>query len=240
MTTPPQLVIGVPGAWANRSDIVGAIVGRSGGYIFAGAVMLKIGTKDAFKLEIYDRDPNLRRAFAAAGYGRFTEADLAPLDSHTFTLYLVTEGGSIESARKAMHAAQGLLNAGGLAVKIESSGVAHLSTSWKSFCDDDDLHALFRAYVTFVGDDGDWYTCGLHNLGLPDVSVEDDVTAQEAGRLLQAFAGYLLFEEPTLNDGETFSVDAEAPLYRLQHVHCTRFEDDLFHNPYGLWKLTPV
>jgi hypothetical protein len=45
-----QTVIGVPGRWPDRSDIVTSIASRSGGYLFAGMVMMKIGSKDGFTL----------------------------------------------------------------------------------------------------------------------------------------------------------------------------------------------
>src|SRR5271165_3439345 len=60
MSKSPQTVIGIPGRWPNRSDVVTSIASRSGGYLFAGIVMMKIGTKDGFKLEIYEHDPKLR------------------------------------------------------------------------------------------------------------------------------------------------------------------------------------
>src|SRR5687768_3293759 len=59
----PPTVIGIPGRWPNRSDIVTSIASRSDGYLFAGMVMMKLGTKDGFTLEIYEHDPNLKNAF---------------------------------------------------------------------------------------------------------------------------------------------------------------------------------
>jgi hypothetical protein len=130
MPTSPQTVIGIPGRWPNRNDIVTAIASRSGGYLFAGMVIMKIGTQDA---------------------------------------------------------------------------------------------------------------CGMHNLGHPDAVVEADIPPTEAAQLLHTFAGYLLVENPTLKNRETFSIDAAAPRYRLVHEPCTMYEaGDLFHNPYGVWKLVPA
>jgi hypothetical protein len=53
--------------------------------------------------------------------------------------------------------------------------------------------------------------------------------------------GYLLVEKPNFNDGEIFSIAADAPRYRLFHEDCKRFEaGDLFHNPCGVWKMVPA
>lgn len=241
MSSQVQTVIGVPGCWSDRSDIVQSIVRRSAGYIFAGKVLMKIGAKDGFTLDIEGHNPDMRQAFAAAGGLRFTEEELAAIDAHTFTLYLVADGGSIEAAKKCLHAANALLKCGGLAVKIESTGVAHTAGGWAGFCERDDLGGLLRAYVTYIGDPGVFYSCGMHNLGCPDALVEADIEPNDAANLLYTFLGFLLVDHPTLKDGETFSVAEDAPHYRLFHEPCTRYpEGDLFHNPFGQWKLGPA
>src|SRR5262245_4194634 len=175
MSKPPQIVIGVPGRWTDRKDITTSIASKSGGYLFAGMLMTRIGTKDVFTLEIYDHDPRLKDAFAIAGRGRLTEHDLKAIASHTFTLYLVGEGGSSEAAQKVLHAAHALLKSGGLAVKVESSGTAHRAEQWADFCAHDLLGMLLEAYVTYVGSDGVYYSCGMQNLGLRDAIVEADI-----------------------------------------------------------------
>jgi len=241
MSKIPQVVIGIPGRWADRNDIVASIASRSGGYLFAGTVMMRIGTKEGVTLEIYDRDPNLKNAFSIAGRGRLTEVDLAAIDSHTFTLYVVAEGGSVDAAGKLLHAANGLLKAGGLAVKVESTGVAHRADQWAEFCTDDHLGNLLQAYVTYIGGNGVYYSCGMHNIGYPDAVVEADIPPNDAARLLHTFVSYLAAENPTLKNGEIFSIDAHAPRYRLFHHPCTMYEaGDLFHNPFGVWKLVPA
>jgi Domain of unknown function (DUF4261) len=236
-----QTVIGIPGRWPSRSDIVTSIATRSGGYLFAGMVMMKIGTKDGFTLKIYEHDPNLKKAFSIAGRGRLTDEDLDAIGSHTFTLYLVIEGGTINAAKKALHAANALLKSGGLAVKVESTGTAHRADQWAQFCAHDHPGSLLRAYVTYIGGDGVYYSCGMHNLGHPDAVVEAAIPPNDATNLLHTFLGYLLVENPKLNDRETFSVDADAPRYRLFHEACTLYPaGNLFHNPFGVWKLIPA
>ena len=236
-----QTVIGVPGQWANRSDIVTSIASRSDGYLFAGMVMIKTGETGGFLLNIHDRDPELENAFSIAGRGSLKEQDLNAIGSHTFVLYLGGEGGSINAGKKLLHAANALLKSGGLAIKIESAGIAHSSEQWSAFCARDDIGALLSAYVTYVGGAGVYYSCGMHNLGHSDITVEAKIPPADAARLLHTFAGYLLAENPTLKDRETFSVDVNAPRYRLFHERCARFKaEDLFHNPFGVWKMVPA
>ena len=44
-----------------------------------------------------------------------------------------------------------------------------------------------------------------------------------------------------LRGGDTFSTGATSDRWRLGQVECTEYApDDLFYNPFGMWRLTPV
>lgn len=237
----PRTIIGVPGCWANRSDIVASIATRSGGYLFAGDYMMKIGTDTAYKLEIYEHDPNLANAFSIAGRGRLRDVDLEAIRSHTFTLYLVVESGTIPAAQALLHVTRALILSGGIGVKVESAGTAHRVDQWEEFCADDRLDHLLWAYVVYVGDRGHYYSCGMHNFGYKDAIVEVDIPPDDAAKIIHAFLRYLLIENPIINDGETFSISEKAPRYRIFRESCTRFEvDNPFHNPFGIMRIVPA
>ena len=124
---------------------------------------------------------------------------------------------------------------------MESTGTAHSAEQWAEFCTNADLGDLLRAYVTYIGGGSSYYSCGMHNLGFPDAVGDAEIPPNEAAMLLHTFLGFLLVEDPELNDGETFFIAVDAPRYRLFHEPCTQFEpDDLFHNPFGIWKLVPT
>lgn len=237
----PRTIIGIPGTWPTRSDIVASIVKNSGGYLFAGAVMMHIESKTHFQVDVYDHDDNLGEAFRVAGGGKMTADELRAIEDHTFCVYLIADGGSLESARRFIAIGRALLNCGGLGVKIESAGLAHSSTTWERFAADDRLGSLMKAFVTYVGDGDTYYSCGMHNLGYPDCVVQAPVDPTVAANLLHTFLGYLLVENPTVLSGQTFSVDAESPHYRLSKEDCVMFPPgDPFHNPYGVWKMVPA
>ncbi|HEY1016971.1 MAG TPA: DUF4261 domain-containing protein [Herpetosiphonaceae bacterium] len=238
MTNEPDIILGLPGQWPSRSAIVTSIVQRSDGLIFAGKLLRDTHTDQSYELDIYDRDPDLARAFAIAGRQALTEADLAAIESHTATLYLIGKGGSAQRAKQIMQVGARLLGAGALAVKVESAGKAHSASDWRALAAADEPAALYHAYVTLVGGRGVFYSCGMHNIGLPDAVVPGSLAPDSAARLLEAFLLYLLLEHPALKPGHTFSVDAQAPRYRLRLAPCALHEpDDPFHNPYGMWML---
>jgi hypothetical protein len=237
----PRTIIGVPGRWETRADIVTAIAGRSVGYLYVGSIMMHVETKSQLILEMSDHDDSLAKAFSVAGAGRFSPEEIASIGSHTFCLYLTGNAGSIDSAQKCMRAANALLNCGGLGVKVESAGTAHSVSGWRSLCAEGHIVSMLKAFVAYVGSRGRYYSCGMHNLGHPDCIVDANINPDAAATLMHAFLLYLLAEAPTLNSGETFSTDAAAPRYRIFFEDCTAFSaDNPFHNPIGVWKLVPA
>lgn len=234
-----KIIIGIPGSWATRSDIVASIARHSGGFIFAGLVLMDTATKQGFTLEVYDHDPQLHEAFRIASGGRITDADLGAIAQHRHTLYCLSSGVSLEAARQILRAGVGLLDAGGFAVKVESSGVAHSATRWRELAASKHLFDVYTAFVTLIGGRDCFYSCGMHAFGLPDAAVPRDLDAQAAAQLLNVFNHYLVAERPPLADGHTFSVAASAPRYRLHKSACDTYEPEhAFHNPNGMWRFT--
>lgn len=241
MGTPAQIVLGVPGPWTTRSDIVAALGAESVGLLLAGDHLFNPATREMFEADVYEPDPHLRQAFALAGRRSLNEEDLDAIASHAHTLYIIGPGGSTEAARSIMGIACGALKAGGIAVKVESAGVAHSARDWLNLAQDQHPAALYRAYVTLIGGKGSHYSCGMHCLGLRDAIVVGEMASEEAAQLLQGFLLYTLVEQPVLRSGETFSLDARSPRYRLAEEACETYPPDhLFHNPFGMWRLSPL
>ncbi len=235
------IVIGVPGAWPDRAALVRAMTENNlNELLMAGKIIMRLPTRHGFEFEVYDHDPNLRRAFAVAGEAWITDAELAQIDAHTLTVYALGPGGNLDNAREMMLVANGLLNAGGLAVKVESAGKAFRRGDWARMCQGRGPLVLYDAYVTFALGRGIAYSCGMHNLGYHDAVVEGDLGPDEAVGLLDAFLKYLLVEQPALAEGHIFSLAPDAPAYRLSLIPCTFYApDDPFYNPFGFWVLTP-
>ncbi len=181
----------------------------------------------------------MRKAFACSYW--VTEDTLHQLDAHSSVLYLLAEGGSADKARSAMDFGLGLLNAGGIGVNVETAGVAHNPADWKGMSETKTPWDLMRVRRGVASGDETTYSCGMHNFGLRDVLWTGELPKDEAARLVNRFALYELAEEPTLNDGETFSLTADSPRYRLRAESCTMFPpSDTFYNPYGMWRLADL
>jgi hypothetical protein len=234
----PETVICVPGLWRDRTELVTSIAENSAGYLYAGRLLMETATKTPFELQLERPDPRLAQAFRAAGGHCVTAADLARIESHRFVLYLIGQGGSRERAEALMAPAAGLVRAGGLAVKVESAGIAHSPNAWLDFVEKRYLFSAHKAFVVHVT--GDLvYSCGMHNLGYADAIV-DAKAAEDPVELLRTFTWYQFTENPTIRPGQTFSVASGAPVYRLVSEPCNLYEGDpLFTNPFGMWRLLP-
>jgi hypothetical protein len=231
-----EIVLCIPGPWADRTELVQSIVKHSGGYIFAGMVLMHLDTHQSYELEFCEQDKRMLSAFEAAGPHWKNTPEMELIASHKSVCYLISKGGSIESAHSIMNAACGLLNAGGYGVKVESSGLAHRPKDWIEQTQYNYLFKSHSSYVVYILSE-DAYSCGMHNFGLPDAIVDSN-ESENPCELLRVFTLYLLSESPVIKDGQTFSVDSESPIYRIKACAPINYGDDsLFNNPFGMWRL---
>lgn len=208
-------------------------------------------------------DPQMPRAFAAClAAASFTDEDWTAVEEHDTVAYLLSrpifEFVAVDVAQWTLELAAGLLRSGATAVKNESNALTHGRDRWLEFAEDveklaDDPEAqmvsLYRAWVKrpIIDGDGQYFSCGMHLLGAPDVEVEwhsdaDAPDPDELANLMDRFALYLLTEDRAreMRDGEGFRLAEDAPRWVLRRRPCDRYEDDdFFFNPYGYWRLEP-
>ena len=236
-----EIIIGVPGPWRERKELMEALVRQKADFLFAGLIFLEQSTKEACTFNFTDRDADLAGAVEAGGQGAFSSEQLDAVDRHNSVAWLIFDQPDPAKARTAARFARVLLDAGGLAVKVDSSGLSHTPERWLRDWDSDDPWGIYGLFVVLVGDEGRFYSCGMHTFDLPDAAVPSALGAEDGARLLNLFNVYRMVESPTLNSGETFSVDADAPRYRLSlGPYVDGYEDTPMLNPHGLWTLAPV
>lgn len=240
---PVDIVLAVPGIWLTRAEIVTSLARKGRGFRLAGESLVNSATGENFDLEIAGHDPELMESYIAVGRGQLSLRDFAALDNHTYTLYLTGPGGSLERARSIMDAAAALLWAGGLAVRVETSGAVHNVGQWLNCVryQDSDIAALYHAFVILNQQENTVFSCGMHNFGFRDGAVLIKTSPDEPVQTLQTFLQFLLQESPELRDGTIFSTQPGLPHYRLKGDYCTVYKPgDLLHNPFGLWRLNRV
>jgi len=235
----PSIILGIPGNWKSRSEIVTSIVAKSGGFLFAGEILMHVPSGTHFEIDIYDHDPTLAEKVRFGGMGQIAEEDIVALDDHTFTLYLLAYETGRDVVARMMDAAVGLLNAGGLVVKVENAGFSVGATQWREHAAVKAACSLYRSMVALVGDEGEYFTCGMGAFALPDCAViESDL--QTAFEVATEFCCFLMDEMPKIAEGHTFGVSEGSKRYRISFDDYTYYPSgDMFHNPNGLWILKP-
>lgn len=235
----PQLILCIPGPWTSRSEFLRSVVEDSDGYIFAGGVLMHIESQFACELELEEVNPKIPQAFKAAGAHWRDTPEMLAINGHRSVVYLVGPGGSREAAELMILAAAGLIKAGGLGVKVESSGVAHAPDTWLEFAKNLHLFSAHDALVVYVTGD-ETHTCGMHNFGLRDAITHGSDQAANV-EALQVFTRYLFREAPVLRENHTFSVGQSTPRFRLKGAPSVEYgAQSLFNNPFGAWRLVPL
>lgn len=233
----PEMVLCIPGPWTGHAELVHAVAKHSTGYILAGRVLATVESDFSCEVVHETADHNMAKSFNAAGPHWRGTPEMNEIAGHSSVVYLVGTGGSRHSAEGLMLAALALLSAGGSGVKVESTGLAHSPSAWKEICTS--LHCLsaHRALVVFVSCT-EPHSCGMHNLGLRDAITDASADLGQDIELLRAFTFYLYSESPTIVSGQTFSLGAGEPIFRiLDHPGWDYDGDALFTNPFGAWKL---
>lgn len=244
-----QIIIGVPGVWKNPGEIAQAVAQQNKDLMFAGFTLMNAATQDVSFIEWHEHDPRLVDIFETLGQPWISEKDLADIAQHRGTLWVMSSDVSLTHARQMMKVGQTLLQAGGLGVKVETAGVAHSARRWLSLGQsleqsltnsDDDISPIYCAFVNLVEGAETDYSCGMHNFGLPDVSLPKPADGAIATEVLHQFNQYQLNELPQFNDGDIFSLDSAKPRYSLRFEACENCEPEHpFYNPFGRWHLTP-
>ena len=240
MNDAPELVLCVPGPWRDREELTQCLANSETDYELAAGVLRDTVGGFACDLVLEGADPDLPAAFAKAGPHWAASSAMAAVADHDCIAYLVGKGGSLEAAEAMMRAAAALVEAGGLGVKVDSTGIAHGPAYWFELCDKLEQLAAHRALVVYVMGKEDVFSCGMHNFGLPDAmtSAASKADATESADMLRTFTRYLLERAPVFEDGHTFSVREGMPVYRVRKVPARDYgPDSLFNNPYGAWRL---
>jgi hypothetical protein len=239
-----QTILCIPGPWASQHELLLALMhARKGEYFLAGNILACPSTNTHFLVELQEADPALESAFEQAGrFSAMSTQAVAAVAEHKMVVYLLTQPeqpATSTSARAIAQAASALLDAGGLAVKVETAGKAFEAATWRQLLAVEEPGPLWELFVAVAikAPDGASFTCGMHNLGLKDALVRNLPTA-EAIQLLRGFTYFCVVEQPALAPGHTFSLAVDAPSYRLAEVTEQPYADHSeFANPYGMWEL---
>ncbi len=121
-----EIIVCIPGSWENRTKLVEAVIVSTGGdFMFAGMILAHPKGKDHVELEFYDADEQMTEAFSYAGQGKLTDVTLDKIAQHQSVVYLHFSFDIVSQKERIVKFTEVLSRCGGIAVKLETSGIAH-------------------------------------------------------------------------------------------------------------------
>lgn len=239
---PAKMILCIPGPWEDRGDFLRQVVTLepNGRYMFLGMFLGDVADKDQVGLEFFPPDPHIPRAFEVGGKGRLSTEVIAQIHDHRSVVYLRFPLNVRAQRERIVKFTQLLRRLGGVAVKVEGCGLSHTWETWFDRLEGSPFDLYFCTVVMII-DDRCYYSCGMHHFGLPECEIPTSIPAVEAANLVERFNLFQIEESPILASGQTFSLSADAPHFRLSLSQDHRHEPEiLFHNPHGVWRLEEV
>ena len=246
-----KIIICIP-ILKTRQEIASALVNKYGtDYIFIDRILRSTVTNESCQIDICDRalrdtlkgyrqktDSNLVDAFKIAGQGKLSEHTLQQIDSCPQVVYLTSTNAGYDSCLQMARFARVLLNIGGIAVKVESAGIAGDRDKWLANYNSDDPFEIYSLFVLLVEGDEFYYSCGMHNFAKADVAIDLSEDIGLAIYVMNVFNYYRLTETPILQDNHTFQPDIQSPKYRIKWMRDNESQISTpLYNPFGRWHL---
>ncbi|MEL7007821.1 MAG: hypothetical protein AAGM29_04315 [Cyanobacteria bacterium J06588_4] len=242
-----NIVLCIPTSLKNRHDLAAALENKYGAeYVFLGRIFRSTTNSNSCEMEIVqtgDRSPELRLSlaeeFELAGQDKIPLATLQQIRHCQQVVYLTSGNTEYNACRQIASLAHALLEVGGIAIKVDSAGLAHSRETWLANYNSDDVFDIYSLYVVLAEGKDCYYSCGMHNFGKADVAISLESDIGLAIYVMNVFNYYRLTESPILQAGHTFRPDIECPSYRLEWIADHESSaDSAQYNPHGRWHLT--
>ncbi len=239
-----ETVICIPGNWNSWDEFILLIVtATKGEYLGAGNIFMNVKQNSHSIIEFCDRDERIKESFKNAGVvTRVSDNFLDEIGKHKHVIYISATTGNLEQATQIAFAADAILKAGGLGIKIETTGKAFEKDKWQNMIETFEESKLYQMFVvdSIIDEYGTVYSCGMQNLGFKDTIISGE-EFQKAVDLIAIFSYYQIVDKPTIQNMQTFSADIKSPKFRItEEFNQPNKGQELFENTFGMWRLTKV
>ncbi len=234
-----ELTICIPGPWQDQWEFLHQVsVHTQGEFSFAMETLANPRTQDHVPLKFSGRDPGLPQAFKIAGQGKLPGSLLDQIAGHKGVLHIGFPLNVMDQCKRLLKFTSLIRDIGGFAVKVDSAGIAHTWETWQALLTSDNPFDPYRCFVVLIADKEHFYSCGMHQFGLPDCQISRQLPPAEAADTMNRFNYYQIVEKPTIEHGNTFSLDPESPCYALSRLEDRRHpKENGLWNPHGLWNM---
>lgn len=242
-----KIVVSIPFVLENRRAIASSLSNKySTDYVFLGDVFQDRVNNETCRIAIEDYNKwranhDLISCYNLSERKKLSQQIFQKLDSCQQIISLISENVGYNACLKIAKYAQIFLSVGGVVVKVESTGIVREKDKWLANYNSEDVFDIYSLFVTLVEGDNYYYSCGMNNFGLADVSLAITEDIGLAIYVMNVFNYYRLTDTVILQDGQTFQPDIECPVYQMQWQECNEYEiNDLRDNCYGRWHLSRV
>lgn len=232
--------ITIPGIWRNREEFAQAIAQHSGGYMFAGRILMDLESRFHVIVDFGPRQEELAEVASASLSHRLTPREHTMLQHHQSCVYVTTEHTDLRSLREVMRSVIGIFDAGGVLAGMENAGSFVPAGEWRAAYASQSTLGVLRSLSIFVNYGDSLRSFGMRSFGLPEC-VLTGIEAHEALELGAEFCCYLLNESPCIESGQSFGLTQDGPCFLIQKREDNEYpQDHEYHNPNGYWELSPV
>ncbi|HVE40084.1 MAG TPA: hypothetical protein VNM14_09370 [Planctomycetota bacterium] len=240
----PRIVLCLPGPWESREDLEARL--RAGAFRLEEGKMLSSDGREAFEAEYRGPDPRMTSAFQASACRvrpSLTPADFHAIGGHRGVLYVLSDAygrsTAAASAGRMIEVGQALVDAGAIAVKCESAGIAHSARRWRELAG-----RIFEAFVRLpiLSDADEIYSCGMQLLGAPEgilpLKAFGERNLMAAYRVLEDFLRGVEKEAASRYPAQRTFRSPESGRFLATLEPCTKYEqDDFMWNRWGCYRL---
>ena len=229
---PVEITLRIPGTWEHPAQLVEQL--PAGVQITGSQLILPGGAE--FDITPLPPDDQFATIFRKSCRGKVTDEEFSKVDNYSVNVCLSGPGGSMESAYALMQAAEVILRAGGAAVFIDNSALAHGATQWCELSEAGNTDALTFAYVSIVRGVEKVYTMGMQTLGYPEVLMSRKDADENEMSIIEVMR-YFCESSKRIDDGHVLA-DEKGPKYRVRNDPPAQFEaGSPLHNPWGRIRL---
>jgi len=229
---PVEITLRIPGTWEHPAQLVEQL--PPGVRITGSHLILPDGAE--FDITPLPPDDQFATIFRKSCRGKVTDEEFSKVDNYSVNVCLSGPGGSMDSAYKMMQAAELILRAGGAAVFIDNSALAHGATQWCELAEAGNTDALTFGYVSIVRGAEEVYTMGMQTLGYPEVLMSrKDADADEMS-IIEVMR-YFCETENRIDDGHVLA-NEKGPRFHIRADASARYKTGSpLHNPWGRVRL---
>lgn len=234
-----EIVIAIPGKWENKRELTSALLlasVKTKGYTILANILMNAETGSSFKLAVDAPDEHVAQTFEYLNGVKIDAETFKEIEESTAVLYVLAKNTGLEVVKELITAVSDILRVGGLAVRIDTTGIAHSKEAWLELEKNvENVVEVHRHFVTLVDYDTYYSSFGMKSFSYPDVVAPSVTNSEEFISALGSLSFYMVAENPVLNSGETYSNGIEAKFFRMDMKADDRYDNThIYHNSFGV------